>query len=197
MELSVSTLLHFTQQAQAEALAQTYLETFKTLQKRINLELELSLYLRVGDVLFIAMRDNLVVMRVYELSHEFQSQTTFVVGRTMEFVNFFPPLWGEQGETDIIEAFPFEFSIEASGQPQPIITSNVIAGTLPTGLTLQGASISGTATGIPLSGSSLTVRFVAQNLAGRITRDVVFTVLDERRNNRWGFGFWDALQWSG
>ena len=96
-DLDISTLYYFTQQHIVEDIANQYLESFKDLQQRIIIGLELSLYLNIGDVVLIAGEERNALIRIYELNHEFSNQQTTIVGRTITIPGMFVygvAVWG-------------------------------------------------------------------------------------------------------
>ena len=82
-ELDISTLHYFAQPHIVQAVANEYLATFKDLQQRIVIDLELSLYLNIGDIVLIVGEQHNALIRIYELNHEFSTQQTTIVGRTI------------------------------------------------------------------------------------------------------------------
>ena len=76
---------------------------------------------------------------------------------------------------DAVNPEVFESVITATGDPQPIITSSVTAGSLPKGVTLEGARLSGNPTDIT-DDTTFTVLYRAWNAAGSDTLSVTYTV---------------------
>ena len=89
------------------------------------------------------------------------------LGRSPRFVRF--------TATSLTEGTAYDKTIQAVGDPIPVITSAVTTGTLPTGLTLDGARLHGTPSGIPDDGTNFSVTYTAVN-----TRETVTTVIDYR-----------------
>ena len=77
--------------------------------------------------------------------------------------------------TTLTENSAYNQSITATGSPTPDITSLVTTGTLPTGLTLDGARLHGTPTGLTAT-VTFTITWTATNSAGVDSRAVNFTV---------------------
>ena len=101
-ELDIQTLYQFTQSHQAAAIGQEYLETFKELQQRVEMDMLLSLYLNVGDIILVITPKGPLLLRIYELRHDFTSEQTFVSARTIQDVDIEVPdvinpggVWGE------------------------------------------------------------------------------------------------------
>lgn len=109
---------------------------------------------------------------------------TFIEGEnsTLKFVSYSlgqAPRFARFTETALTENTAYDQSVRAIGDPAPTITSCLTTGTLPTGLTLAGARLHGTPTGIPATGTEFTVTFTAQNERGEATSTINFRVADE------------------
>ena len=102
--------------------------------------------------------------------------------------------------TNLVEGQTYDQTISATGTQPLTITSTVTTGTLPTGLTLAGARLHGTPTGIPDGGSTFVVTFTATNSISAPTIAITFTVANAGSvppsgNARWGTGRWGTFTW--
>ena len=82
-EFHVDTALHFTQIDWAKSLGDNYLKTFKDLNQVLTISCDLSLFLSIGDVVFISTKEISAVTQIYELHHNIDARTTEITARTV------------------------------------------------------------------------------------------------------------------
>ena len=93
--------------------------------------------------------------------------------------NASPPSFDLFTDTELVEGTAYDETITVSGTPTPTVTSELFGPPLPAGLTLDGARIHGTPSGIPNSGYSFAVVLTATSTEGSVTETILFNVLDE------------------
>ena len=92
--------------------------------------------------------------------------------------NAIAPVFGSFTETELIEGTSYDETITASGTPSPTITSVLFSGTLPTGMTLDGARLHGAPRDIPNDGVTFLITFTATNSEGTASETITFNARD-------------------
>ena len=116
---------------------------------------------------------NLIVTVTDTVGFETSRNLTFNVGTPPQINNTYIP--------GAIYNQPYSFSADVTGSSDDLaIVISVISGTLPTGLSIVGSSISGTAT---VDGQSCTIRIYANNIYGEASADFALGVYSAPRIN--------------
>ena len=109
--------------------------------------------------------------------------TEATVTRVVSYAVGTIPVFASFTATNLTENSAYDQTITASGSPAPTITSSVTSGTLPTGLTLNGARLHGTPA-VGSGGTSFTITYTARNNRRSVTTAIVFNVGAQVNPNR-------------